>query len=168
MGRKPHFKIDWEQFDGLCGIQCTLSEIAAFFGCSEDTIENYVKRYKKCLFSEYFERKRGLGKVSLRRRQFRAAQDGNVTMLIWLGKQYLGQADYEEERVDLPASPYNVAPETPEQARQTKLEIIKAIFLERNKNVVQITESKDDDSGRQNEAPREVSLPGFTGKQSVG
>jgi hypothetical protein len=29
--------------------------------------------------------------VSLRRAQFKAAKEGNVTMLIWLGKQRLGQ-----------------------------------------------------------------------------
>jgi hypothetical protein len=34
--------------------------------------------------------------VALRRRQFKAADDGNPTMLIWLGKQYLGQADKPE------------------------------------------------------------------------
>jgi hypothetical protein len=33
------------------------------------------------------------GKASLRRMQFKAAEDGNVTMLIWLGKQFLGQKD---------------------------------------------------------------------------
>jgi hypothetical protein len=31
--------------------------------------------------------------MKLRRRQIRAALDGNITMLIWLGKQYLGQRD---------------------------------------------------------------------------
>ena len=28
-----------------------------------------------------------------RRRQIRAALDGNITMFIWLGKQYLGQRE---------------------------------------------------------------------------
>lgn len=30
-------------------------------------------------------------RMRLRRAQLRLAMDGNVTMLIWLGKQYLGQ-----------------------------------------------------------------------------
>ena len=38
----------------------------------------------------------GDGLASLRRRQFKAAQDGNATMLIWLGKQYLGQTDKQD------------------------------------------------------------------------
>jgi len=85
--------VDWEQFDKLCAIQCTLREIASFFNCSEDTIENIVKKEKLCLFSEYKKKKSGSGKISLRRKQFELALNGNVTMLIWLGKQYLDQSD---------------------------------------------------------------------------
>src|SRR5215468_6505612 len=33
----------------------------------------------------------GICRIALRRRQFEADDDGNPTMLIWLGKQYLGQ-----------------------------------------------------------------------------
>ena len=33
------------------------------------------------------------GRMSLRRLQFEKAQTGNTTMLIWLGKQMLGQKD---------------------------------------------------------------------------
>ena len=35
--------------------------------------------------------------MSLRRQQFKSAEAGNVTMQIWLGKQYLGQTDKVEE-----------------------------------------------------------------------
>jgi hypothetical protein len=34
--------------------------------------------------------------ASLRRKQFEAAMNGNTTILIWLGKQYLGQRDKRE------------------------------------------------------------------------
>ncbi len=34
--------------------------------------------------------------MSLRRLQWKAAKENNVTMLIWLGKQYLGQTDKQE------------------------------------------------------------------------
>ena len=36
------------------------------------------------------------GKISLRRWQFKSAEAGNVTMQIWLGKQYLGQREQIE------------------------------------------------------------------------
>lgn len=95
MGR-PKIEIDWKQFDQLCKIQCTLTEIAAFFDCSEDTIERRVSETYGVTFAEHSRQKRGKGKISLRRRQMQAALDGNTTMLIWLGKQYLGQADKQE------------------------------------------------------------------------
>lgn len=47
-------------------------------------------------FSEYFTQKNILFKTSLRRAQFELAMKGNPTMLIWLGKQYLGQNERTE------------------------------------------------------------------------
>ena len=91
MGR-PNKKIDKEQFEKLCGLQCTLEEICSFFDCCTDTLESWCKRTYKQNFSEVFSQKRRIGKISLRRAQFRLAEK-NPTMAIWLGKQYLGQTD---------------------------------------------------------------------------
>ena len=49
-------------------------------------------------FSEVLKDKRGLGKISLRRSQWRLAEK-SATMAIWLGKQYLGQKDQVEASV---------------------------------------------------------------------
>lgn len=97
MGKRgrPRIEIDREKFENLCGLQCTLEEIAGFFGCCEDTIENWCKREYGQLFSEVFQEKRGKGKISLRRFQFRLAEH-NAAMAIFLGKQYLGQKDTQE------------------------------------------------------------------------
>lgn len=92
-GGRPKIKINWDQFEKLCGMQCTLDEIADWFRCSDDTIENAVKKHFKKGFSDIFNQKRVAGRVSLRRKQMQVAMEGNVTMLIWLGKQYLGQKD---------------------------------------------------------------------------
>lgn len=94
MGRKK-LEIDWEQFDKLCFIQCTLREIASWFDCSEDTIERRVTEEQGMRFAEYYDKKRGKGLVSLRRKQFDAALNGNTTLMIFLGKQYLGQKDQQ-------------------------------------------------------------------------
>ena len=53
-------------------------------------------------FDEYFAQKRGSGKTSLRRAQWLSAQKGNPTMLIWLGKQYLGQRDKSSHELSGP------------------------------------------------------------------
>ena len=98
MGR-PKIEIDVEEFEKLCGIQCTLVEISAWFRCTEDTIETWAKATYGVTFSEIYKQKRGVGKISLRRRQYQVAvNDGNPTMLIWLGKQYLDQSDKNESK----------------------------------------------------------------------
>lgn len=95
MARTKMSKIDKEQFEKLCSIQCTLTEIAGFFGCSIDTVEIWCKKTYKQKFSEIYAQKRGIGRISLRRSQFRMAET-NPTMAIWLGKQYLGQKEQKE------------------------------------------------------------------------
>lgn len=92
MGR-PVVPIDWELFSKLCSLQCTQLEIASFFKCSVDTLENRCKSDKGMTYSEYFTQNCGNGKISLRRQQWKLAEKGNATMLIWLGKQYLEQKD---------------------------------------------------------------------------
>ena len=94
MGR-PKINIDKKIFENLCAIQCTEIEICGWFGICSDTLESWCKRTYEMNFSEVFKEKRGLGKISLRRNQFRLAEK-SATMAIWLGKQYLGQKDQEE------------------------------------------------------------------------
>lgn len=95
---RPRIEIDGDQFRKLCGIQCTLSEIASWFKCSEDTIENWCKREFKKGFSEMYKTFSADGKISLRRTQFRMAEH-NVSMAIWLGKQYLGQREAQDIQI---------------------------------------------------------------------
>lgn len=99
-GGRPKIEIDWQLFEKLCSIQCTLIEISKVLGCSEDTIERHVEKKYGDKFAAVFKREASAGKTSLRRAQFKAALNGNVTMQIWLGKQYLGQKDKQEIKHD--------------------------------------------------------------------
>jgi ATP-dependent exoDNAse (exonuclease V) alpha subunit len=92
-GGRPLTSIDWKVFDELCAMQCSQREIAHWFRCSEDTIDRAVNREKNMGFAEYFEQKRTPGKICLRRKQYEVAMAGNIAMLIWLGKQWLGQSE---------------------------------------------------------------------------
>ena len=90
MAKKPGPKpldIDSKQVEALASYGCTKTEIAAFFGCNETTIR---KR-----FSENLIKGKESGKIRLRKKQFEMAMKGNVSMLIWLGKQTLGQKDQQ-------------------------------------------------------------------------
>lgn len=91
MGR-PEKPIDQKVFEGLCAIQCTEEEIADAFDVSIDTIARWCKKTYEMTFAEVFSQKRGKGRISLRRSQFKLAEK-NATMAIFLGKQYLGQRD---------------------------------------------------------------------------
>lgn len=89
---RPTKDIDQTQFEKLCALQCTKEEIAGWFDCSEDTIENWCKKTYKQRFSDVFAKKREAGKISLRRAQWRLAER-SAAMAIFLGKNYLGQHD---------------------------------------------------------------------------
>lgn len=96
-GGRPRKAIDWKQLEKLCAIHCTGEECASVLGVSYDTLNDAIKRKGYTGFPEYFKKYSGPGKASLRRMQFKSAESGNATMLIWLGKQYLGQRDYKYE-----------------------------------------------------------------------
>lgn len=89
---RPRKEIDQKQFENLCGLQCTLDEICGWFDVTDKTLDGWCKRTYHASFSEVFKQKRGAGKISLRRSQWRLAEK-NATMAIFLGKQFLGQRD---------------------------------------------------------------------------
>lgn len=93
---RPRIEIDENIFKGLCGIFCTLEEIASVFNCSADTVERWCKREYKMSFAEVYKKECSKGKISLRRTQFDMAKH-SVPMAIWLGKQYLGQKEVIEQ-----------------------------------------------------------------------
>lgn len=90
---RPEVAIDEWLLQNLCKIQCTEKELCAVLEVCPETLFDYLKLKHNMTFSEYLEKYGGQGKVSLRRLQFRKAEEGSVPMLIWLGKQYLGQKD---------------------------------------------------------------------------
>ena len=87
-GRPKKYKLNKDKIEQLASFGCTNTEIASFFGCDTSLI---TKSY-----SQFLTKGREKGKIRLRQMQWKAADKGNVTMLIWLGKQLLGQADKSE------------------------------------------------------------------------
>lgn len=100
----PRKKIEIDQavFENLCAIQCTLSEIAAAFGCSEDTIERWCKRTYKRTFADVFAEKRQAGRISLRRAGFKMAQK-SAAVHIFYAKNYLGMSDVTKQEIEIGA-----------------------------------------------------------------
>lgn len=101
---RPKIELDIDSFEKLCSLQCTKNEICAFFDdIDEKTLTRWCKDTYGMGFQEIYQIKSAKGKMSLRRTQFKIAENGNATMAIFLGKQYLGQKDtiaVENESLD--------------------------------------------------------------------
>lgn len=98
MGR-PRKEINNNEFEKLCGLQCTLEEIAGFFDCSPDTIENWCKREYDNTFSDIYKKLSYGGKLTLRRNMLRLSEK-SATMAIFLAKNWLGMTDNVEIKAD--------------------------------------------------------------------
>ena len=88
MARPKKYKIEGIEVEKLAQYGCTNTEIADFYGCSKDLI--------KKSYSTFALKGRSKGKIRLRQLQWKSAENGNVSMQIWLGKQVLGQSDKQE------------------------------------------------------------------------
>lgn len=91
--------IDPEEVEKLAGIGCKDSEIADWFGIKQDTL-----RYN---FADQLTKGREHLKQSLRRAQLSLALGGNAVMLIWLGKNILGQSDNPQDSDSNSPLPWN-------------------------------------------------------------
>ena len=125
-GRPPK-EIDQKQFETLCAIQCTEEEICSVFNIDKATLIKWCKQTYGETFSNVFKLKKLGGRASLRRMQWNLAAK-NVTMSIWLGKQYLGQSEqiqtYEAQKVQ----------ETIDNLKNMKIEFVNGGLDEDNRN----------------------------------
>lgn len=97
MGR-PAFQFDDKNFDVAIQLPMIKADICLLMGgCSEDTIEKYVKKRFGKTFSELQSERRQHFRKNILGKQYELAMKGNVGLLIWLGKNYLGQRDKFEE-----------------------------------------------------------------------
>lgn len=89
----PDPDITAAKVESLAALGMNGVEIAAYFGTSKSTISRK--------YSGIIEKGRERLKVTLRQAQIKEALGGSVVMLIWLGKQMLGQADKVESKTEL-------------------------------------------------------------------
>lgn len=106
---RPRIKLDWEKLDSCLFFGATAVECEELTGVSFDTIKRRIKAKFKMGFAEYRDKKMSKAKQNLRRKQYETAMGGNVTMQIWLGKQWLGQSDKIEKDVTTGGKPFKLA-----------------------------------------------------------
>lgn len=87
---RPRKDIDPVQVEKMAAIGCTYAEIAAVMGCDPSTL---TRRFAQAIKDGHERRN-----ASVRRSQYEVGVNKkNCTMLIWLGKQHLGQAEKIEQ-----------------------------------------------------------------------
>ena len=88
MARPKKYDIDTKVVEEFAALGAANTEIADFYGCDESLIRKS--------YSEFITKGRARGKMKLRQLQWKSAERLNPTVLIWLGKQLLGQTDKAE------------------------------------------------------------------------
>lgn len=107
-GPKPRV-INYDTVERLAMIQCTEAEIAYAIGFTPEGFRLRKNNDKQLLGA--LEKGKETGRASIRRLQFKAAEKGDRTMLVWLGKQYLGQSDKQDVKQTGPISVQIVKPD---------------------------------------------------------
>jgi hypothetical protein len=98
---RPRIELDdmtfsgWDQLDALI-IWSNGEYCAEQLNINYDTLNARIKERTGLSFSEYKEQKKEKLRINLRKKQYDVAMAGNVSMLIWLGKNELGQTDKNE------------------------------------------------------------------------
>lgn len=91
---KDRETIDLDAIRAMASIGCTKEEMAALLRCSVAWVNQQAS--DNAAFAIAIENGYAEMKQSLRRTQLAMAMSGSVPLLIWLGKQYLGQSDKQE------------------------------------------------------------------------
>ena len=97
-GRKP-LDIPKDKFEVLMGIPLVTGEIICdFFKIHKNSLNNWVKKNYKCTFDDLKKAQHSQVKLKLTAKQYELAMKGDRAMLIWLGKQWLGQTEKVETK----------------------------------------------------------------------
>lgn len=87
--------ISLEQVRQLGKLMCSQAEIGSVLGIGATGVNNLTNTWPE--FAEALEEGYSDTKRTLRKTQLDLALSGHPSMLMWLGKQYLGQADKHEQ-----------------------------------------------------------------------
>ena len=94
---RPQLSIDWAEVDKYLQAGCSGAQVVAVIGVSADTLYRRCQAERGASFSAILQEKSAKGDAFIRLKQFSLAMQGDKGLLIWLGKQRLGQKDRSEE-----------------------------------------------------------------------
>lgn len=90
---RPKKSINWDRVVELCGYQASVREVARDLEISVNTLQDHIRHKFDMTWSEFFNIHRQVGFLSLRQKQFHMAMAGSEKLLIFLGKNWLGQSE---------------------------------------------------------------------------
>ena len=95
--RRADFDLDL--LEKLAALGVTVQEAASIFSVSRSTMN---RRLREPAYRRAWDRGQVNVKIALRRAQLKRALEGSDPMLIWMGKQLLGQKNHPEPSEPLP------------------------------------------------------------------
>ena len=101
-GGRAFKPIDWNIVDNALVAGCSGVEIAGLLGVHYETLYDRTVKEKGKSFTEYSHEKKAKGDSLLRQKQFQEAMKGDRGMLIWLGKNRLGQRENSAITIENP------------------------------------------------------------------
>lgn len=90
---RPSAQLDWKKIDFLLESGNSGVQVAATIGIHANTLYERCAQEKKVPFNEYAQEKKAAGHGKILGKQYAKALQGDNSMLIWVGKQQLGQRD---------------------------------------------------------------------------
>ena len=103
---QPEFVPDYQQLANVASLFPTDEELAVILGCSRRTIAK-LKRHDE-RYIDVINDAQQRTRMKLRQKQMQLAMDGNVSMLMFLGKLKLGQED--QSKLEVTVQPNESAP----------------------------------------------------------
>ena len=82
---------DYGVVERSAAVGCSKEEIASVIGIARSAFYRHIDEDERLRAA--LENGAAKGRATLRRLQWKGAEEGNATMLVWLGKQLLGQRD---------------------------------------------------------------------------
>ena len=101
---RPKIEINWDEVNKYLVAGCSGVQVASNIGIHEDTLYRRCQQIYGKGFTAYAAEKRQKGNSMLHAKQFQVAMGGNVSMLVWLGKQRLGQEENPKSQEDFNGS----------------------------------------------------------------
>lgn len=105
---RPKKELDWKVLDSILQFGANLIDCSDILNLSEDTIQKRIRDQFDLTFTEYRHRKMSKMRMKLLQKQFDVAMKGSTALLIWLGKQYLGQSEKIEQTTEMAINPTNI------------------------------------------------------------